>query len=275
MEVRETLIFLHVPKTGGSTLREILARQYHPEATFRAGPHEVQAATAELSRLSAERKAALRLVMVQHAPFGLHTLLAGQCIYVTLLRKPWDRMVSDYYHAGRGRDHSFYKRFQNGASLADFVRYRAYEQGLTNPMTRLVSGLGAFPPFEPLPEDALEVAKHNILEYFSVAGILERFDESLLLMKRRHGWDNVFYRRRNVGRNKPREVVADQNVVQEFRELNSLDYELYSFAKQRLERQVQEAGEPFQRALRWFQFWNRWYQTALGLLREVKKAASL
>jgi hypothetical protein len=172
------------------------------------------------------KKRILALITIQHAPYGVHAILPQPCECIALLREPWTRMVSDYYHAGRNRGHSLYDRFQHGASLRDFVHYRAYEQGLTNPMVRFVSGLFAFPPFEPLPEDALEVAKRNIRDHFSVAGISEQFDESLRLMKRRYGWKNVLYRKRNVGRNRPPQVVVGADVKQEFMEANAWDYEL-------------------------------------------------
>ena len=72
--------------------------------------------------MGADQKQMLQLVMTRHAPYGLHAVLPKQSVYVTVLREPWARVVSDYFYLGQDRGHSFYGRFQSGASLAEFVR---------------------------------------------------------------------------------------------------------------------------------------------------------
>lgn len=220
--------------------------------------------------MSSEEKERFRLIYIQHAPYGVYEVIAGDGVYITLLRDPWRRFVSDYYHARRHRGHSFFQQAQAGAGLEDFVMHRE-EQGLTNPMTRMVSGRQAYPPFGPLPEAALEVAKKNIEASFIVAGTVERFDASLLLMKQRLDWGRVLYDRRNVGCNKPDRTVVDESVRERHAKSNGLDYELYAFVKERLETEIHAAGKRFLRAVRSFQWRNRWYQRAFDLARRTKR----
>ena len=96
----DTLIFLHLPKTGGTALRTSLRRAFDPAATALVYPADdldgamTREQFAALSREDLER---LRLVM-GHLSYGVHRRLSHPCRYATIVREPVDRIVSLYYH---------------------------------------------------------------------------------------------------------------------------------------------------------------------------------
>jgi len=48
---REALIFLHIPKTAGTTLNRIIEWQYSPFAIFTIDPYRIRATTERRKRL--------------------------------------------------------------------------------------------------------------------------------------------------------------------------------------------------------------------------------
>jgi hypothetical protein len=92
-----TAIFLHIPKTAGSTLSEIVLRQYKPRQVIWLRQPRIADSAAEFANLPDERKRAMRFIL-GHVGYGLHELTPNRCTYVTVLREPVDRVVSYYYY---------------------------------------------------------------------------------------------------------------------------------------------------------------------------------
>lgn len=84
-----TIIFVHIPRTAGTTLHTILDRQYPREQIYSTNPtpDRPTASVEEFKRLSASEIAPLRLLR-GHLPFGLHELITGPSAYFTLRRYP-------------------------------------------------------------------------------------------------------------------------------------------------------------------------------------------
>ena len=95
-------------------------------------------------------------------------------------------------------------------------------------------------------------------EHFVLAGLTERFDESLLLLRRALGWRNVLYRRENAA---PRSTGSspDPDAVEAIRECNRLEQELYDFCSRRFGDLVAAAGPSLERELQRFRKRNAVY----------------
>lgn len=200
---KQIVIFVHVPKTAGTTLRHIIQYQFQPNNVFEfyrrvRKPHK---GIDEFRNLSEARKNSLKLVS-GHIGFGLHEFLSQPCTYITVLRDPIDRVISYYYYLLNTR---------NGAaknkSLEDFVKtYR----GAQNSMTKFLSGMrleiqlldsNVNIDCEQCSPETLELAKNNLKKHFVVIGLVERFDETLFLLKRALGWDiPPYYFKTNVSK---------------------------------------------------------------------------
>ncbi len=194
------LVFVHLPKTAGTTLGRVLARQFPARERFAMGgafwPGE------EAYRRLRERRTPAHRLFFGHMAYGLHRELGRPAVYATMLREPRARLTSAYRFAAATPAHPFHEAIaRRGLSLQGFL-----EAGLMPEMDNAqVRFLGEDPhlPFGEAADATLERALAN-LETVPIIGITERFDESLLLMARRLGWTRPpWYVRRNVGAPRP------------------------------------------------------------------------
>ena len=74
----------------------------------------------------------------------------------------------------------------------------------------------------------LEIAKKNLEKSFSVVGISERFEESLVLIARTFGWEVPFYENRKVSKSRPK---IDPIEIELIKKHNQFDLELYEYGK--------------------------------------------
>src|SRR5438128_12113460 len=86
------IIFLHLPKTAGTTLARIIDRQYD---SSRILPLHESMFGNELSALSQNHLDRLRIVM-GHLYFRAHTLAARPCTYISIPLSRSARVLSHY-----------------------------------------------------------------------------------------------------------------------------------------------------------------------------------
>lgn len=263
------LLFLHIPRTAGTTLnrairlradskREILA------STFRSFP-SWKKYLAHVQSLPPEHLDRIRYFR-GHFSYGIHEQLPKPALYVTMLRNPVERVVSSYYF--------FIKQLgSDDISIEDFVRKgrvgdpRLHIGWTDNVQVRMLAAHDGKPvkvPIGSCTTDMLELAKERIASHhFVLTGLTERFDESMLLLKNKLGWRTCYYVTFNVSKLQPR----TQDISQATRDLieshNALDLELYAFAKELFEEEIHKAGPSFSDDLERFRSRNRLYNKAL------------
>ena len=242
------LIFLHVPKTAGSTLRPIIDRHYAAGVICKLDvlPRDLEI----FLNLPEQAKSKIR-VLEGHLQFGLHEHLSVPVDYVTMLRDPVDRIISMYYWILGNQTHVLNKLVKS-MSLADFARSEF--EITTNHQTKLISGLT-----ENFSADALSVAKNNLTSHITAFGLNEKFDESLILFKSLLGWKRVFYVRRNVTKNRPHRGEPPDSTIQVIKKHNALDMELYEFARNRFDEIIGKRGPSFHDEVASFQRLNKIY----------------
>jgi hypothetical protein len=241
-----TIIFLHIGKTGGSSLRSILRRQFRRDEIleFRAPPPaegrlrrerglETFAALPEATRESA------RLVM-GHAPFGVHDFIPRPSTYVTMLRDPMKLVVSLYHYIKRTPKHELHDWLTGeGLGLEAFVA-SGMSPETDNSQVRAIAG-DTGTPFGACGPEMLETAKANLEQRFAAIGITERFDESLVLLGHTFGWKRLHYLKANVAPSRDRTPPSPE-ATRSIQSQNSLDIELYTWAIDRMDRQI--ASDP-------------------------------
>lgn len=217
----ELTIFLHIPKTGGTTLNTIFRNQYDRSEFF---DHEsYQDELMKLEELTDEVKQ--KLVAVSgHYYFGIHTQFTKPFNYFTILREPVDRVISAYYFL---KNFPGYERVQT-MTLEEFVLNEPKAQ---NMQTMLVSGdLHSNP--------SLQKAKEH-LRNFKVVGVTEQFNETLFLLQKEYGWIHIHYSRKNITKSRRQKSDIPPHVIELINHYNSLDIELYEYSKQLLEERLE------------------------------------
>jgi tetratricopeptide (TPR) repeat protein len=102
----------------------------------------------------------------------------------------------------------------------------------------------------------LEHAKHNVKQNLAFTGIAERFDESLILLKRLFQWRTPYYIRENVSRKQVRRSDLSVTTIQCIEKYQQLDRRLYDYASERFEVLLEEQDEHFFKELEVFKLLN-------------------
>ncbi|HST29303.1 MAG TPA: sulfotransferase family 2 domain-containing protein [Chthoniobacterales bacterium] len=246
-----TLIFLHVPKTGGTTFRKILERNFDRKEvlTFKDGDY-----AAELERFAKSPESErLRYRLIQgHLYFGFHRFVPDDSTYMTWVREPIARARSFYSHVRTHPEHYLHRRLiEERLDLKGLLERNATPE-LFNLQTRMIAGERSNAGLG-LERSALEVAKQNLETNFCFVGLTEEFDASLIMLSEMLNWNRPFYMRRNVTSERKGPESLDPETDRLLREANALDLELYQFAKSLFEARRQGAGPAFESKLRHFQ----------------------
>jgi hypothetical protein len=178
-----------------------------------------------------------------HVPLGIREYLPQHlpkqrnldCF--TFLRDPTDRTLSHYFQicengASRGAPAKLSLARLPAAPTVDDMLEAGYIHD--NLHTRMLSGDPE--PFGEVTEKMLERAKENLREELVFFGLTERFDESLVLARRRLGFRAILYRSEaRVNDNRPRGDTVPDELVQAAERCNRYDIELYRYAKELFE----------------------------------------
>jgi hypothetical protein len=170
-------------------------------------------------------------------PIGLAELLGCPCAYITLLRDPVERIISHYHWVLRTPSARLHNEVvSRRMSLRDYVRESSGARLFNNGQTRLL-GAPSMVTEAPATEATLDAAKGN-LERFAVAGLAERFEESLLLMRRELGWRWPFHRPLNVASRRPRAADLADEDREAIVERNLLDADLHDHVRLRFQERI-------------------------------------
>lgn len=226
----QNLIFLHLPKNGGTTIHSILDRHYKPENTHNIKVvNNSRLSTQEFIELPESERKKIKLLK-GHMLFGLHNYLYGESKYITFLRKPENRVVSLYYYLKNKPNYKIRNEIPiNNLTLDDFVRNINIPE-LHNAQIRLISGLE-----HGTEEEMLEQALINIKNHFSFVGLQEHFNTSVIILSDLYKWGIPYYKSLNKGKYK--ETKIDPDTLQLINEYNKGDNLLYQEVEKRFNKQ--------------------------------------
>jgi hypothetical protein len=186
-------IFVHVPKTAGSTLRTVISENYKPDQilSLHGDPKEVLVSCA--ARIG---KADSYHFIQGHIPYGVHRFLnVGGERYFTFLRDPVTRFLSEIAHVVRHSDVSFHSVLADPSLSKNEVISRALDICyFRNTMVHFISGTFST---EAISLNQLGSAIDNLWK-FEFVGVAEEFELSLLVMGKKLGWRHLVPQRCNV-----------------------------------------------------------------------------
>jgi hypothetical protein len=253
LQSQPLIIFLHLPKTAGSTLARIIERQYTASSIL---PLYGSSLGEELAAIPQQGMDRLR-ILTGHLYFGVHSFSSRPSTYITVLRDPVDRVISHYYFVRRDPSNYLYDSARK-MSLREFVE-SSNQQEPNNDQTRLLAGKCDTSSFGICTDDMLNMAKRNLAEYFAVVGITEEFDRSLILMKRILGWRTPFYTKQNVSQHRLRKGDIPLETLRVIQDYNKLDIDLYRYAKELFDKQIRSQSRSFEGELQRFKKLNGAY----------------
>ncbi len=237
---KEAVIFLHLPKTAGTTVNRLIEWEYPLKEMYSVDPVLFQWSAAHLRALPPERLRKIRMFK-GHMAFGLHEVLPQKATYITVLRDPVDRVISAFYFMRSYKLHPLYwKMRRQNWTLEDFVNNSQRD----NVQSKIVAGSEYN---EPCTREIVETAKNNLRNHFSIVGLSARLEESLALMKLRFGWKLSSYSSFNVTRSRPKKRDLPQATLDLIHQRNAFDIELYACAQEIFESAVQANADEVKR----------------------------
>jgi len=235
-------LFLHIPRTAGTTLNRLLERNFPPGSVLSLYTRDDFAKNAVIdhSRLDGIRLIQGHVLLTDYDAF---TFYDAPVRAVTFLREPVSRVISEYHFLRTWPGQHLHDLLnRENMSLAEYVtsshKLLRYKGG--NFMTRVLSGLDP----DSRPEEALSRAQANLRDRFVAFGLTGDFDASLLLLADVMGLSDLLYERQNSLRrpeaaratDEERALVASRNV---------LDTALYQFAEELFATRVAAGGKAF------------------------------
>lgn len=240
-----TIIFLHIPKTGGTSFYSILSTTFGKDSVF--VPLSIETENAKsIATLTDDQKASIRVV-AGHMPYGAHKFFKAS-EYVTILRDPTAAVLSSWFHVNsdpRIPGHSLiangqvglpeFARFFSNMFTRRLLRYDFLDPclWLTTPLSTVLEVQSLFDlQFKDLGPEQFEQA-FDVLRSFAVIGTTERYGEFLKAFADRYGLGQVaqmssIQLNKNLQDNYHYQVDAETRAM--IRELNEYDYALYELA---------------------------------------------
>jgi len=249
----ERLYFLHIQKTAGTTFYFTLDEKFDPEEICPARFWR------QFLKLAKDDGKQLRYYRMFRGHFGYSVpqFFKRPMVCLTVLRDPISRSVSHYEHICRepkDRRHKIVKA--HNMSLVDFAQHPETRLATQNLQTRSIAFDLGFKELKKIrrfasqgvigtlqenrtDEELLAIAKTR-LEEFPFVGLVERFQDSLFLLSYVFGW---YPMRQSRELNKAPKKATNRKISPEsldlLTDLNDLDIQLYSYAKQRFDDQYQ------------------------------------
>ena len=290
---QDSLVFVHIQKTGGSNFLQLLVtlRKNHTSLCVSDPSHSSR----KKDRYICPRKPGVLkdqwLISEKTMGWvcGLHALYSeflyclqrnhtqrvitssSQLHFMTMLRHPVVRYLSEYLHVQRGASWStrhkcnglevtdaemppcypgYYNYHQEPWSNVTFEEFISCDSNwANNRQTMTLASLGTAGCFKQGPQRGkllLESAKDNLLD-FAFFGITEYFNESCLLFEHMIGLEfGVVPEQRSASQLHSAPVLqklwSNKDTYQKIAHANSLDMELYEFALKVFSRRMQAIG---------------------------------
>jgi hypothetical protein len=253
---KPAVFFYHLPKTAGTSLRAVLDAAFEPKAICPA--HNWT------GLLSASRTDLRRYRLVAgHFYGGLEPRMNARCFAFTFLRDPVDRALSHYGHVLHDSRHYLHRRALELGSIDAYLADPETRMTISNFQARMLawqgdpeamfSGLSEEERRAEVLERRMELGDSAMSERdilaaamarigrMDMAGLTERFDESLAVLCHALGWPyprNL--RRENVGRSGLKRADLPTSTLRALEACNQLDLELCEHACRLLEKRVNE-----------------------------------
>lgn len=227
-------LFIHIPKAGGSSLVSIIEKQFKMNEILvmydvhYAWPYKTMY---QYFDIHPKRRAQTKMI-VGHFAYNLHQYLNTESSYITMLRNPVKRVISNYKHMKRTSSSNYTKSIQS-MSLLDFVKAKNWHDLDNGQVRRLCGSENEVHqvPIGECTENMLTKAKENLKNCLSV-GIMEEFDKSILLFSKSLGWHDISYSIKNAAPVNHDTNNDESEAIKLITDINRFDIELYEYANE-------------------------------------------
>lgn len=246
LKSNESLYFLHIPKTAGTSFTAILDNFFDFD--------DIYSEQVWHKLLQDKNRSFLQCKLIRgHFGYGLYHILPRKPLYITMLRHPIERTISFYDHMCLEpiRNNWVSEDFLSGInSLSDIFNDGRKALVFSNNQVRHISidlkipkilenkniekfRLEEFHEFihSDISEEKMLRLAMEQLSHFVYFGIVEKFEKSLSLLYYTFGWKPLRHvRKLMVAPRKTNKTAINEKTLEKITEYNKLDNQLYEYA---------------------------------------------
>ena len=247
---KTTYIFLHNFRCTGNALNLAL-RNYFMHDHVKLGV--VNEKVYSHDEIVKQARARQPQFILGHNVFGLHRRFDFPCRYFVNLRDPVERLISGFVTWSKVQGQSLHDYYQTHEEQSNGMTYRLLGFGKRDQNLVDFNSDKAITAYPDLNETLFQQAKDNLDEYVDVILLSELFTESVANMEHRLQLpalvcpQGIYFNQSKTFINAKHFPLRE---IDQLRENNRWDYELYQYAKTKLQAQLAQHDSTFWEAVR-------------------------
>jgi len=248
MSIRGGLtVFMHIPKTGGTTLHNVLSRKYSEKEWL-----HVKTVHTSIREIAIEKSKQEKPFLIKgHLGYDEVKDIPGSFVF-TFLRPPIPRVISHYYFLKETPSVKHYDYLNLPDTTIESFYAQKEKRDIDNCMVRYISG--NHKDFGTINEEDYLLALNNLEHKIDFFGLQEHYDESLIMLGEKLGWTLPVYRKTNL--TKKKEVVSAET-LEFLKEANKWDILLFEKAKEIFKKKMNAMSASEKRKLARLKFLNK------------------
>ncbi len=235
----ECLVFLHLPKTGGTSLTRIIQKNYNPWRTVNfivPGRRDMNGLPVSFAnargidpRLFGKTIQSDQQLdcITGHLPYGIHRFIDKPCQYMAILRDPVSLVWSKFNHLLNRKTHYLYPILEKYQFDLPALLHSGEVFELIDEQARMLTGVSRMQ----FSEDDLPGILHHVSTQIELLGTMETFTESVKRFTETLGWRHQHTNKRNVGKYQKVSQRPDKTIVRAIEETNKVDIVLYQYVR--------------------------------------------